>query len=114
MVQADLFGPLPGEGSWSHVLLADGNIGIGGDPGRPAHPRRSAARPRRDGAGRGRPAPRTRVARYRRVLCGSGAGEPIPWAAQGAVPLAVTAGRAGLRVTDVHLGARVFLELTGP
>jgi SAM-dependent methyltransferase len=26
------FGPLPGEGRWHHVLLADGNIGIGGDP----------------------------------------------------------------------------------
>jgi SAM-dependent methyltransferase len=25
-------GPLPGEGRWRHVLLADGNIGIGGDP----------------------------------------------------------------------------------
>ncbi|HET6501908.1 MAG TPA: class I SAM-dependent methyltransferase [Amycolatopsis sp.] len=28
----DLFGPLPGEGRWRHALLADGNIGIGGDP----------------------------------------------------------------------------------
>ncbi|MCG8924890.1 class I SAM-dependent methyltransferase [Lentzea sp. CC55] len=28
----DVFGPLPGEGRWHHVLLADGNIGIGGDP----------------------------------------------------------------------------------
>jgi SAM-dependent methyltransferase len=27
-----VFGPLPGEGRWSHILLADGNIGIGGDP----------------------------------------------------------------------------------
>ena len=32
MVRRDLFGPLPGEGTWAHVLLADGNIGIGGDP----------------------------------------------------------------------------------
>lgn len=31
-LQADVFDPLPGEGSWQHVLLADGNIGIGGDP----------------------------------------------------------------------------------
>jgi len=29
-----VFSPLPGEGTWRHVLLADGNIGIGGDPGR--------------------------------------------------------------------------------
>ena len=31
-LQRDLFAPLPGHGRWSHVLLADGNIGIGGDP----------------------------------------------------------------------------------
>ncbi len=30
----DLFAPLPGRGSWAQVLLADGNIGIGGDPAR--------------------------------------------------------------------------------
>ncbi|GAB3445657.1 class I SAM-dependent methyltransferase [Actinophytocola sediminis] len=28
----DVFAPQPGEGSWRHALLADGNIGIGGDP----------------------------------------------------------------------------------
>jgi SAM-dependent methyltransferase len=28
----DALAPLPGEGRWRHVLLADGNIGIGGDP----------------------------------------------------------------------------------
>jgi SAM-dependent methyltransferase len=28
----DLFGPLPGEGRWHRLLLADGNVGIGGDP----------------------------------------------------------------------------------
>lgn len=30
----DLFEHLPGTGRWSYVLLADGNIGIGGDPRR--------------------------------------------------------------------------------
>jgi SAM-dependent methyltransferase len=29
-----VFGPLPGEGGWRTILLADGNIGIGGDPER--------------------------------------------------------------------------------
>ncbi|MEV6527964.1 class I SAM-dependent methyltransferase [Longispora sp. NPDC051575] len=33
-VRADVFGRLPREGLWDTVLLADGNIGIGGDPGR--------------------------------------------------------------------------------
>lgn len=28
----DVFGVLPGEGRWGTVLLADGNVGIGGDP----------------------------------------------------------------------------------
>ncbi|PXW31854.1 UNVERIFIED_CONTAM: hypothetical protein DES50_104263 [Williamsia faeni] len=31
-----LFDRLPGEGRWRHVLLLDGNIGIGGDPDRVA------------------------------------------------------------------------------
>ena len=30
----DLFGQLPGSGRWHHVLLMDGNIGIGADPAR--------------------------------------------------------------------------------
>ncbi|WP_036530312.1 class I SAM-dependent methyltransferase [Nocardia sp. CNY236] len=28
----DLYGPLPAAGRWTYALLADGNIGIGGDP----------------------------------------------------------------------------------
>lgn len=31
-VRADLFDPLPAEGRWRHVVLLDGNIGIGGEP----------------------------------------------------------------------------------
>ncbi|MGW4529131.1 class I SAM-dependent methyltransferase [Amycolatopsis sp. NPDC004378] len=31
-LQADVFDALPAEGTWQRVLLADGNIGIGGDP----------------------------------------------------------------------------------
>jgi SAM-dependent methyltransferase len=31
-MQRDMFGPLPGAGHWARALLADGNIGIGGDP----------------------------------------------------------------------------------
>ncbi|MFD9698578.1 methyltransferase domain-containing protein [Lentzea sp. NPDC059081] len=31
-VRRSVFDQLPGEGRWQHVLLADGNIGIGGDP----------------------------------------------------------------------------------
>lgn len=31
-VRRDVFAEVPGEQHWQHVLLADGNIGIGGDP----------------------------------------------------------------------------------
>lgn len=31
-LRRDIFAPMPGEGSWDTVLLADGNIGIGGAP----------------------------------------------------------------------------------
>ncbi|GAA3459888.1 methyltransferase domain-containing protein [Saccharothrix longispora] len=31
-LRRDVLGRLPGAGRWRHVLLADGNIGIGGDP----------------------------------------------------------------------------------
>ena len=30
----DVFEPLPGMGRWQTVLLVDGNVGLGGDPGR--------------------------------------------------------------------------------
>ena len=33
-IRRDVFAPLPGEGRWDCALLADGNIGIGGDPDR--------------------------------------------------------------------------------
>jgi len=31
-LQRNIFGTIPGSGRWAHLLLADGNIGIGGDP----------------------------------------------------------------------------------
>ena len=34
VLEADVFGPLPGEGRWATCLLFDGTIGIGGDPTR--------------------------------------------------------------------------------
>ncbi|OLM15991.1 MULTISPECIES: class I SAM-dependent methyltransferase [unclassified Pseudonocardia] len=114
MIHTDLFGPLPGEGGWAHVLLADGNVGIGGDPAA------LLARAARLLAPGGTvlvevdPRPGHDWHGTARVACPDGAGDPIPWAVQGALSLSVTAGRAGLRVTDWHPGDRVFLELTGP
>ncbi|BCJ52543.1 methyltransferase type 12 [Actinoplanes sp. NBRC 14428] len=32
VLRRSVFQPIPGTGRWRHILLADGNIGIGGDP----------------------------------------------------------------------------------
>jgi SAM-dependent methyltransferase len=37
VLQRSVFDPLPGQGRWRTILLADGNIGIGGDPARLLH-----------------------------------------------------------------------------
>lgn len=115
MVRTDLFGPLPGEGGWAHVLLADGNLGIGGDPfallsraARLLAPGGTVlveVDPRPDYDWRGTAVVHTGP---------DGAGEPLPWAVTGSRAATRAAARAGLRVTDVHPGTRVFLELTGP
>ena len=112
MVRRDLFGPLPGEGTWEHVLLADGNIGIGGDPLRLLRRAAQLLRPggsvlvetdaRPDALWRG--TARLRTAR--------GSGAPLPWACAGADALGRLAATLGLRRTDGYRGGRAFVELT--
>ena len=51
-----IFDPVPGEGGWDSVLLADGNIGIGGDPVRAAGALPRADRATGPGARRAGPA----------------------------------------------------------
>ncbi|HWH27589.1 MAG TPA: class I SAM-dependent methyltransferase [Mycobacteriales bacterium] len=95
----DVFGPVPGEGSWGTVLLADGNLGIGGSPVRLL--RRCAALARRDGVVLVELQP---VAGERPVtarLEGLGTTSAwFPWALVGADAVAGVAARAGLRVTE--------------
>jgi SAM-dependent methyltransferase len=104
-LRRDVFGPLPGEGRWGTALLADGNIGIGGDPVRMLRRLRELLAP--DGrvvldladAGSG-------VRRFLVTLeCGGRRGDPFPWATVGpeALPgLAAEAGFAVLRVEHEH------------
>lgn len=112
-VLADVFDPLPREGAWAHVLLADGNLGIGGDP---VALLRRAARLLRPGGSvlveldgaepglwRG----------YARVHSREAVGRPFPWAAAGPEALPRLAEAAGLRAHTVHRGRRRFAELRG-
>jgi SAM-dependent methyltransferase len=112
VVRRDLFGPLPGEGDWHHVLLADGNIGIGGDP--LVLLRRAAALLRTGGSVLiETSAPRTGLWHGGGRLCeGTATGPWFPWAVVGLNAMSLLAGSAGLRLVATHRARhRYFAEL---
>jgi SAM-dependent methyltransferase len=112
VLHRDVFAPLPGEGRWHHVLLADGNIGIGGDPVRLLLRCAALLRPdgtmlveaEHPGAGLWRGAARLQVA-------GAATGSWFPWAVAALQTLAVLAAQLGLRIGNRHCGGRCFIEL---
>ncbi|WP_027341509.1 methyltransferase domain-containing protein [Hamadaea tsunoensis] len=99
-VTADVFGDVPEAGQWSRALLADGNIGIGGDPARLL--RRCATLIRRHGhvLVEADP-PGTGGWSGAAVLHDGDRGStPFPWALVGADQLHHHAYAAGLRVIE--------------
>src|SRR5512142_1797643 len=114
VLRRDVFGRLPAEGRWRHALLADGNIGIGGDPERLlARCRALLARggdllveadPPGTGTWRG----------LVRMVLADRASAPFPWAAVDAGHLAGVAARAGLRVLDTWTEARRWFARLQP
>ncbi|GAA4858366.1 methyltransferase domain-containing protein [Pseudonocardia benzenivorans] len=108
MVRRDVFAPLPGEGSWAHVLLVDGNIGIGGAPERLLARAAALLAPGGSVLVEAGPHPGE-------WWCGTvraGAGPDVPWACVGADALRALAPAAGLAVYAVsERGARTFVEL---
>lgn len=98
----DVFDPVPGEGRWGTALLADGNIGIGGDPVA------LLARTRQLIASGGRVVvelapPGTGV--QTRPVCletARGRSEPFPWTLVGTDAIAAVAAAARLRVASEH------------
>lgn len=114
-VRADLFGPLPAEGRWTHAVLLDGNIGIGGDPIallrrcrallRPAGTVLVELEPPGSGSWRGQA----------QVASGRHRGPTFRWAWLDTGAVAGTAAVAGLAVGEVfRSGCRWFAELTRP
>lgn len=105
----DVFAPLPGEGRWGTALLADGNIGIGGDP------EALLARVADLLAGDGRVVvdldpPGTGLVIRKLSLSASGrTSRPFPWALVGADVLTHLAAGVGLRVAELDQhGTRWF------
>jgi SAM-dependent methyltransferase len=108
----DVFGPLPGEGRWMTALLADGNIGIGGDPvallARVAELLAPAGRVVVDVAPHGTGV-RTRHVRIETV---QGRSRTFPWTSVGADAIEAVGAAAGFaRVTAHAVGRRPFAVL---
>ena len=103
-VRRSVFDPMPGEGCWDTVLLADGNIGIGGAP--LALLRRTAELLDRGGrvvCDLAAPGTGLRVHAARLVTAPAYSG-PFPWAEVGPEAIGPLADQAGLRV--LHLRQR--------
>jgi SAM-dependent methyltransferase len=115
MARRDVFDPLPGEGTWQHVLLADGNIGIGGDPAALLSRCRELIGPagrvlvELDPPGTGLRSDRVRLER------GSQQGSWFDWAHVGADAVEEPAAEAGLRVEETWTrSGRSFAALVPP
>ncbi|CAM3570359.1 methyltransferase domain-containing protein [Nocardioides zeicaulis] len=114
-VRRDVFARVPGEGRWATALLADGNIGIGGDPVALLHRLRRLLAPggrvvvEVEGPGVG-------TARGWASLEAPGhRSRPFRWATLGVDDLAGVARSAGLDVLEVHrLGERHAAVLSEP
>jgi SAM-dependent methyltransferase len=101
-LRRDVNEPLPGEGRWPNALLADGNIGIGGDPVQLLRRVRALLAPGGrvvvEVAGPGVPL----VTSLLHLDCGGIRSEPFPWSVVGVDEVCWIAGAAGLRVRSVH------------
>lgn len=94
----DLFEPLPGEGWWATALLADGNLGIGGDPlALLARVRRLLVPGGRVVAEVHPPGTRSGLL-LAELVCRCGGSSPFPWAVVGADAIGSIAAEAGLAV----------------
>lgn len=108
----DVFEPLPGAGRWHTVLLADGNVGLGGDPKKVL--RRAAELLHRDGqcvvefdmATTGIDVGWVRLESLRTI------GPWFRWASVGIDSVPVLAAEVGLAVAGIHrIGSRVVASL---
>jgi SAM-dependent methyltransferase len=102
----------PAEGGWKHVLLADGNVGIGGDPVTLLH--RAAALLVTSGTVLvevDRPGLNSR-SRTARLVRGERRTEWFPWATVGVDEIGTLATAAGLKVSaTTEIAGRWFAEL---
>lgn len=101
-LRLDVFDDLPGSGSWEHALLADGNIGIGGDPERLLARVRDLLSPSGSVLVEVMPRGVGLVRDERRLWVQGRYSEPFNWAVVGVDAIGDVALAAGLAVADVR------------
>ena len=94
----DVFGPIPGEGRWETALLADGNIGIGGDPVALLERTRDLVRPGGRVVVEVAPPGTGVVTRHISIETEIGRSDVFPWTLVGADAIEAVALAAGLRL----------------
>jgi hypothetical protein len=110
----DVFSRVPGTGRWMIVLLADGSIGIGGDPAALLHRVAELLAPLGQALVEVQPPGRELRRERVRLRLGHGqqAGDWFPWAHVGADQLAEIAAEAGLSPAESwSAGGRWFASL---
>ena len=112
-LRRDVFSAVPGEGQWAYALLADGNLGIGGDPAR------LLARVRDVLAADGRVVAEVDdhgvglVRERRRLRVDGHLSPPFQWARVGLDAIDDVAQAAGMRVVETRtLGGRHTATMT--
>ena len=112
-LQRSVFGPVPAAGRWAHALLADGNVGIGGDPvALLARTRDLLAPGGRVHVELGAPGSPGGCSEVRLEPAVGRPGRWFPWARLPVGDLTGIAYTADLRVREVwHAGGRWFAEL---
>jgi SAM-dependent methyltransferase len=101
-LQLDVFDDVPGAGRWQHAMLADGNIGIGGDPVRLLQRVRQLLAPRGTVFVEVAPLGSGLVREERRLHVAGALSPSFPWAVVGLDSIGEVARDAGLRVGDVR------------
>jgi SAM-dependent methyltransferase len=110
-LRRNLFEVLPGEGRWHHALLADGNVGIGGDPVTLLSRVRRLLDPRGSVLVELATEPGLWCGPARVVQPGGTTGTWFPWAVVGVDAIGDVASAAGLRLCRVRNRRRAFAEL---
>jgi SAM-dependent methyltransferase len=98
----DVFDPVPGEGRWATALLADGNIGIGGDPIALLERVRQLIAP--DGrivVELSRPGTGV-LTRWVRLVAEVGSSDAFPWTLVGTDAIEAVAAASGLRLRSLQ------------